>query len=147
MTTAGAGEACMDGAAMAGTILSGATAGTTHTTVGDGAGTTLGDITVGAGPATMAGVTHMAAGDMQAIMVGVDIMATGTDLIITTIVETMPIWPAEGDITTIMLQVPLYLEGLTWFPEPIADVPMQIGMRWQVGLREAIITEPLPEGP
>lgn len=87
MTIAGAGEAYIGG----GTILSGATAGTTLTTVGDGVGTDHGDITIGAGPVTMAGATPTVVGDMPVIMAGVDIMATGTGPITTTIiVETTP---------------------------------------------------------
>lgn len=91
MTTVGAGEACTADGVGAGTILSGATAGTTPTTVGDGDGTDHGDTAIGAGPAIMAGATPTMVGDMPAIMVGVAIMAIGTDPITTTtIAETTP---------------------------------------------------------
>lgn len=90
MTTAGAGEACTAGVGD-GTILSGAMAGTTLTTVGDGDGTDHGDTAIGAGPDITAGATPTMVGDMPAIMVGVATMAIGTDLIITTtIAETTP---------------------------------------------------------
>lgn len=76
-------------------------AGTTLTMVGDGAGTTHGDIIVGAGEATSAGdgATHTMAGVGPVTMAGMDIMAgeattvagTGTDHITEdTMEETTP---------------------------------------------------------
>lgn len=97
MITVGPGEAgagvgtthgCSTTGAGAGTVLIGVGVGTILILPGVGAGT-HGDITAGAGEASVGDILGVA-GDMQAIMVGVDIMATGTDLTITIIAEIMP---------------------------------------------------------
>lgn len=93
-----------DGAAITdGTILFGTLVGTTLTMVGDGAGTDHGDLTVGAGADTTAGVATltMAVGDTQATTVGAAIITTAGDPITTIDIteEIMRTTEPEEDIT------------------------------------------------